>query len=86
MIYNSKEYKVIPREGAQIGDLVQVTAIGENDEVCDIHAFITKFDGDGDIHIENVLPDGTNFVNDEDTFKTYKYVKDVEETTRFSRR
>lgn len=84
MIYNGKEYKVIPREGAQIGDLVQVTAIGENDEVCDIYAFITKFDGDGDIHIENVLPDGTNFVNDEDTFKTYKYVKDVEETTRFS--
>ena len=83
MIYNGKEYKVIPREGAKIGDLVHITSL--YDEVCDIHEFITWFDDAGDLRFGNELTDGTTFVVDDDTFKVYRYVKDVEEAVRFNR-
>lgn len=83
MIYNGKEYKVISREGAKIGDLVHITSL--YDEVCDIHEFITWFDDAGDLRFGNELTDGTTFVVDDDTFKVYRYVKDVEEAVRFNR-
>lgn len=78
MIYKGKEYKVITREGAKIGDLVHITALDDND--CDIHEFITWIDDEYDIHFNHYLPDGSYFVYKGDTFKTYRYVKDVEET------
>ena len=78
MIYKGKEYKVITREGAKIGDLVHITALDDND--CDIHEFITWIDDRYDIHFDHCLPDGSRFVYKGDTFKTYRYVKDVEET------
>lgn len=77
MIYKGKEYKVITREGAKIGDLVHITALDDND--CDIHEFITWIDDEYDIHFDHYLPDGSYFVYKGDTFKTYRYVKDVEE-------
>lgn len=78
MIYEGKEYKVITREGAKIGDLVHITALDDND--CDIHEFITWIDDEYDIHFNHYLPDGSYFVYKGDTFKTYRYVKDIEET------
>ncbi|WP_119905143.1 nucleotide modification associated domain-containing protein [Brochothrix thermosphacta] len=77
MIYKGKEYKVITREGAKIGDLVHITELDDN--ACDIHEFITWIDDEYDIHFDHYLPDGSCFVYKGDTFKTYRYVKDVEE-------
>ena len=82
MIYDGKEYEWVARHKAKVGDLVHITAL--DDEACDIHEFITWIDDEDDFHFDNNLPDGSHFVYKSDTFKTYRYVKDVEENSSFS--
>lgn len=77
MIYDGKEYVEIAKDDANAGDLVHITALDDN--ACDIHEFITWIDYEDDIHFDNNLPDGSYFVYIGDTFKTYRYVKDVKE-------
>lgn len=73
MIYKGKEYKYIKRKDAEKGDLVHITEV--NGTKCDDYRFIHRIDGDFIFDIR--LSSGWCFVSRSDTFKTYRYVKDV---------
>ncbi|MDO7864815.1 hypothetical protein Q5427_10995 [Brochothrix thermosphacta] len=78
MIYEGKEYKMIPQEGAAIGDLIHVSEV--DGTPCDVWCFAT--DACIDIpDIDVVLSNGYECLDcNDDVFTRYRYVKDVKET------
>lgn len=78
MIYDGKEYVEIEQKDAKIGDLLHITMAGIYR--CNIHKFIYMITDDGYFVTGTELPDGHSFLYNGDIFRTYKYVKDVEET------
>lgn len=83
MIYDGKEYVEIAKDDANAGDLVHITEVfGDS---CDEYEFIDEIDvDDGDFIFDALLPDNSRYVGEFDEFKTYRYVKDVEENSSFS--
>ena len=78
MIYNGKEYKEVTEGETKVGELLHITVL--SGMTCDAFRVVTKIESDGDIWVNIDLPNRVDFVREEDTFKRYRYVKDIEET------
>lgn len=79
MIYEGKEYIEVVDGEIKVGELLHITVLAGM--TCDAFRVVTKIESDGDILVNIDLPNRVDFVREEDTFKRYRYVKDVEETT-----
>lgn len=79
MIYEGKEYKEVTKGETKVGELLHITVLAGR--TCDAFRVVTKIESDGDILVNIDLPNRVDFVREEDTFKRYRYVKDVEKTT-----
>lgn len=76
MIYDGKEYVEVVKDDASVGDLVHIMLL--EGVPCNDHDYIKDIDNDGDFWVGSRLSDGSFFITADDSFKTYKYVKNID--------